>query len=291
MVNTNQLDGNFIKRDDVQVTSVTGRGLLTSTDTGSGVFEISYNGSTGNDTVDYITYVKTKNPTALWACDIVSDGTMLDESGNGHHLQITNMFYQNPALCKGSFGSISGREESAPSVITGGSNEITSPVSGDMSITFWAKTFNSIDNSYYGYIFDREPSFSVDIPSGSGTGEMETRWVVPSFRGRTDSWLNQEGMVPVGSTFVDSTDVSRIDPTFVTLIYNSATEYVYSYANGILQSKWPLTDGTPASTTMRLFADKGGTYGTPHMIDTVALWDRILTPTEIMDLYHAGRLE
>jgi len=83
--------------------------------------------------------------------------------------------------------------------------------------------------------------------------------------------------------------------TFWTCVYNVANNTMYLYRDGGLVNSTISTQGAPGSNTNALMIGRhyGGTRSDylDGSVDEIAIWNRVLTPTEISNLYNseAGR--
>lgn len=178
---------------------------------------------------------------------------------------------------------------------------------GSLTITLWLNVVTAHSalggSAFEKYVIIDSISASVNSPNPRFDIEL-VNYYAPLY-GVADSYgidahVYSTGSVPnnvqnISFNLTGSGDYGR--PTaaefintwrFLTLVRDIQSSSVKTYLNGQLRYTYSISGSIPNNNEPLFIGSRGGLQGVDAKIDEVAMWNRALSPTEILNLYHAG---
>lgn len=233
----------------------------------------------------YDTAVARSGPLAFWKQDEESGTQMADSSGNGNHGVYENGEPADPLVFGGKHGRLVPHTGSNRGKFVGG----TLPTGPPCSIEAWVKFPRDLTVTHKIVVIQRDHSLATAVffhvqtsGGGSPNGELVIQFAnlfIPgSYAARGDTRIDDD----------------RIHHVAVTLASTAAAD-IKLYVDGRENTKTTISGTAGVTWESKLIWTVGNTIsdaytdtGLGGVIDEVAIYDKVLTPTEIADHYAAG---
>ncbi|WP_266159434.1 alkaline phosphatase family protein [Dyella silvatica] len=214
----------------------------------------------------------------------------VDTTGLASYLSFDNTLYaqagtHNASVLSGTARYVAGKFGAAASFRNNGSSGVPSDwvaslgnmesvYANDFTVSLWLRTASTTDAAIFG---------NKNWTSGSNTG-----WLVATTLSKSVNWNTVGGTRhDVGLTLADS-QWHLIDITF-----SRTQNQVTTYLDGVAQNTSPLgTSGTAslnANFNTLIGGSGNGAYSGTADIDDLAIWSRVLSASEVSNIYQGGQ--